>query len=441
MAVDDVTQTLLDGFDVPAVLLAPDYRILAANRAYRLSYGLNGDVVGRTCHVVSHASDVPCDQVGENCPMRAARWAAEPRRALHVHHMPDGDRHVDVEVRPLYDSDGALRYFVELLRPTQAASASPRGAGLVGRSPAFLRMLEAVQRVADSETTALLLGESGTGKELVARAVHDGSPRRHGAFVPVECSGLTESLFESELFGHEKGAFTGALARREGLVAAARGGTLFLDEIGDIPLNLQVKLLRLLETGTYRRVGGNEAQQADFRLVCATHRDLPAMVTAGAFRADLYYRIAAFPIALPPLRERREDLPLLVGALLKRTPGGADKHLSAAALARLDTYDFPGNVRELRNLLERACLLADGDLIGPEHLPSLAESDAAPGTTPPPQEITTLAEAERRYLARVLASWRGDRRDLAARLGVSERTLFRKLRGLRGDVDSERFAR
>jgi DNA-binding NtrC family response regulator len=296
-------------------------------------------------------------------------------------------------------------------------------------------MLELVRRVAPSETTALLLGESGTGKELAARAIHDGSPRRRGAFVAVECSGLTEGLFESELFGHEKGAFTGAVARREGLVAAARGGTLFLDEIGDIPPALQVKLLRLLETRMYRRVGGTEPQQADFRLVCATHRDLPAMVAAGEFRADLYYRVAAFPIRLPALRERREDLPLLVGHLLSRIPASHGKHLTAAALGRLEARPFPGNVRELRNLLERACLLADGELIGPEHLePAPPPSPANAGfAAAEASEVVSLVEMERRYLADVLAHWQGDRRELAARLGVSERTLFRKLRELKED--------
>jgi DNA-binding NtrC family response regulator len=231
------------------------------------------------------------------------------------------------------------------------------------------------------------------------------------------------------LFGHERGAFTGALARREGLIAAARGGTLFLDEIGDIPPALQIKLLRLLETRSYRRVGGNEPQQADFRLVCATHRDLPAMVAAGEFRADLYYRIGAFPIRLPPLRARLDDLPLLVGSLLRRLPQGKDKHLSAAALTRLGAHAFPGNVRELRNLLERACLLADGELIGPEHLFPAELETAAPFEGG--EAILPLAEVERRYLARVLASWRGDRRELARLLGVSERTLFRKLKALK----------
>jgi len=423
---------MLEAFDAPAVLLTPDYRILAANETYRQTFGYSEQVIGRTCHEVSHGLDRPCDEADESCPLREARSAVEPRRVLHVHHTPAGDEHVDVEVRPVFDGEGRLSCFLELMRPSRFALPTGMAAlGMVGRSAAFNRMLELVRRVAPSETTALLLGESGTGKELVARAIHDGSRRSSGAFVAVECSGLTETLFESELFGHERGAFTGALARREGLVAAARGGTLFLDEIGDIPPSLQVKLLRLLETRMYRRVGGTEPQQADFRLVCATHRDLSAMVAAGEFRADLYYRIATFPIPLPALRERLEDLPLLVGHLLGRYPGCKDKHLTAAALAWLEEQSFPGNIRELRNLLERACLLCDGDLIGPRHLAPPGHLSEVIGGAFADEPLVSLAEAERRYLASALERWGGDRRELAARLGISERTLFRKIRELR----------
>jgi DNA-binding NtrC family response regulator len=289
-------------------------------------------------------------------------------------------------------------------------------------------VIDLVRRVAPSATAALLLGESGTGKEVVARAIHDASPRNDRPFVPVECSGLTESLFESELFGHERGAFTGAHAAKRGLVEAARGGTLFLDEVGDIPPSLQVKLLRLLETRTFRRVGSVEPQEADFRLVCATHRDLPAMVAEGAFRQDLYYRISAFPIVLPALRDRREDIPLLAEALLRRIPAASGLRLSQAALDCVSAYDFPGNIRELRNLLERAVLLRDGDTILPDHLLGIglggAESRLEEG-------VLTLDELERRYLRRVVAQHRGDRKELAALLGVSERTLFRKLQALR----------
>jgi transcriptional regulator with PAS, ATPase and Fis domain len=278
----------------------------------------------------------------------------------------------------------------------------------------------------------LLQGESGTGKELAARAIHDASLGADGPFVPVECSGLSETLFESELFGHERGAFTGAVARKPGLVEAAHGGTLFLDEVGDIPPGQQVKLLRLLETGTYRPVGSVTAVQAQFRLICATHRDLKAMIRAGAFRQDLYYRISAFPIVLPPLRERPEDLDLLVETLLQRIAGDRRLSLSPEAMGVLRRYAFPGNVRELRNVLEHAVLLADGETIGSEHLPRDCACIGLPTVEGPDADggPLPLDLAERRYLMRVAREFRGDRKALAAHLGVSERTLYRKLRAL-----------
>jgi transcriptional regulator with PAS, ATPase and Fis domain len=436
-----VAGAVLDGLDGPAIALDTDYRILAANRAYRNVFGNGEDVVGRTCFSVSHRAAVSCDQAGEVCPMQLAEAAGTAQRVLHIHHTPRGDVHVSVEARPVYRPDGSLWFYLELLQE-HPSGPGPAGAenALVGRSPAFLRVLDLVHRVAANMTTALLLGESGTGKELVARAIHDASDRRDRPFVPVECSGLTESLFESELFGHERGAFTGAHAAKPGLVEAAKGGTLFLDEVGDIPPLLQVKLLRLLETRTFRRVGSVEPQEANFRLVCATHRDLGQMVAAGEFRQDLYYRICTFPIPLPPLRARPEDIPLLVETLLRRIPGAQHLRLSDEAMDCLRGYRFPGNVRELRNILERAAVLVDGPVIRPEHLPEAcrgAGADAPTAGEAPPAAhervddgIQTLDEAERAYLRRVLARYRGDRKSLARALGVSERTLFRKLQGL-----------
>jgi DNA-binding NtrC family response regulator len=435
-----VAGAVLDGLDGPAIALDTDYRILAANHAYRSVFGHGADVVGHTCFSVSHGATVPCDQAGEACPMRLAEAAGTAQRVLHIHHTPRGDVHVSVETRPVYRPDGALWFYVEFLHehPSGTAAASAEH-GLVGRSPAFMRVLDLVHRVAPSMTTALLLGESGTGKELVARAIHDASDRRDRPFVPVECSGLTESLFESELFGHERGAFTGAHAAKPGLVEAAKGGSLFLDEVGDIPPLLQVKLLRLLETRTFRRVGSVEPQEANFRLICATHRDLGQLVAAGEFRQDLYYRICAFPIPLPPLRERREDIPLLVETLLRRIPGAQHLRLAEEAMGCLREYRFPGNIRELRNVLERAAVLVDGPVIRPEHLPDACRDAAAAAVASVAQPdsgetvggaIQTLEEAERAYLRRVVAAFRGDRRSLARALGVSERTLFRKLQGL-----------
>lgn len=420
--------SFLEAQSEPRIVLGRDYRIVADNAAYRAQYGHGRSVLGRHCYEVSHGFGRPCDECGESCPLRASATTGEPARVLHLHHTPRGEEHVDVRIDPVRDAAGRIAHFVETIHLVREASSLPAQRGLVGKSPAFNRMLELVRRVAPSDSTALLLGESGTGKELVAQAIHEQSGRRHRPFVVVECSGLTETLFESELFGHEKGAFTGAQQRKIGLVESAAGGTLFLDEVGDIPLPLQVKLLRLLETGSFRRVGGVETLRADFRLIAATHRDLKAMVERGAFRSDLYFRLSVFPIHLPALRDRREDIPLLAESLLARlAPGGRTVRLSAGFRERLQGYDFPGNVRELRNIIERALIMADGDTLLPEHLPP--EIGGNPTPAPVVDEIVPLATAELRYLQWALAHHQGDRKSLAKRLGISERTLYRKLKG------------
>jgi two-component system, NtrC family, response regulator HydG len=424
---------LLDLYQEPVVLLDLDYRILAANTAYTKIFGDTPVTGRRRCYEVSHAYDVPCDQAGEECPLRATVASGQVTRVMHVHHTPHGEEHVDVETRPVAGADGQMRYILEIMRHTRLASAEPSADRMVGRSPAFVRMLDLMHRAAPSEAAVLLLGETGTGKEMVAQAIHESSPRADGPFVPVECAGLTESLFESELFGHEKGAFTGATSLKTGLVESAHGGTLFLDEVGDIPMSMQVKLLRLLETGRFRRVGSTASLDADFRLICATHRDLKAQVAAGEFRLDLYFRISVFPIPLPALRQRRDDLPLLVQALLRRLRSARGKRLTPAAFAALQAMDFPGNIRELRNVLERASLVVDGDEIdAPDLALELAFQPAMDGCLPG-DDVVPLAELEQRYLARVAADFPGDREELARKLGISERTLYRKLQRIERD--------
>lgn len=426
--------SFLDGLAEPRIVMDSDYRIVAANTAYSREFGGGRPVVGRLCYEVSHHFTVPCDQAGESCPLQGSRADGKTRRVLHLHQTPRGAEHVDVETTPVRDDTGRVRYFVETMRVVRHASGRPAAQGLVGRSPAFAHMLSLVMRVAPSEAAAMLLGETGTGKELVAQVIHEASPRADGPFVAVDCSGLTETLFESELFGYEKGAFTGATHRKQGLVEAASGGTLFLDEIGELPLSLQVKLLRLLETGTYRRVGGVETLRADFRLVSATHRNLAAMVKAETFRRDLYFRINTFPVRTPSLRERPEDLPLLVESLLARVAPQRKMRLTPEALDTLATMPFHGNIRELRNLLERATLLADGDEIEPCHLVDVDDEsgDGEDGTpeSAPRRRWLTLDQNEYDYLAWALRNHEGDRPTLARRLGLSERTLFRKLRDL-----------
>ena len=425
---------VLDVIDAPAVALTPDYRILAANHAYRKTYGDGKPLHDRTCYEVSHRYTVPCDRAGESCPLADCLRTGRKQRVLHLHHTPRGEEHVDVETYPVRNEQGEISYLIEIMRETHTASSRVDAYSMVGRSPAFNRMLALINRVAPAETAVLLQGESGTGKELVARAIHDSSAYSDKPFVVVECSGLTESLFESELFGHERGAFTGAHAKKIGLIESVEGGTLFLDEIGDVPLTLQVKLLRLLETGTYRRVGSIEPQQARFRLISATHRNLLSKVADDSFRRDLYYRISTFPIELPPLSKRPEDLPLLIESLLSRLSPEHQLTVAPESLVILQHYAFPGNIRELRNILERAMLMADDDVILPEHLPADVSVNKNTGKHMPLAEngkILPLEEIERRYLMQVMSNFSGDRDKLARTLGISKRTLFRKLQSLK----------
>lgn len=432
--------SFLDSQPEPRIIMDARYRIVAANRAYSREFGQDHPVTGRHCYEVSHHFTVPCDQAGETCPLRLSQESGESRRVLHLHHTPRGEEHVAVETTPIRGQDGQLLYFVETMQVVKQASTQPAAEGMVGRSPSFNRMLAQILRVAPTEASVLILGETGTGKELLARMVHEASKRAGKPFVTVDCSGLTETLFESELFGYEKGAFTGATHRKAGLVEAASGGTIFLDEIGDVPLPMQVKLLRLLESGTYRRVGGIDTLRADFRLVCATHRDLDRMVAEERFRRDLYHRIDVFPIHVPSLAQRRDDIPLLAESFLRRVAGERAMRFSPAALDALQRRDFPGNVRQLRNLIERATILADGTEILPDdlvdgHPPALevfpaplvssAVADGPPGFSA--GDVIPLKSLEQRYLAWLASRFPGDRKALAAALGVSPRTLFRKL--------------
>ena len=429
-------QALLNGFPEPVILLSPDYEILLANSAYRARYGFSDRAQKQRCYQVSHRYNVPCDQAGESCPLKGSQQSREISRVLHIHHTPTGEEYVNVEMWPIFDPvSDEIVYFLERMQPSDAGTTHFEDERLVGRSPAFQTMLNLVERVARSGTNIMLLGESGTGKELVAQTLHRLSDRSGEPFVPVECTGMPEALFESELFGHVKGAFTGANSDKPGLVESAQGGTLFLDEIGDVPLSEQVKLLRLLESRRFRRVGSAQWQEADFRLVCATNKDLRLMVEEGRFRDDLFYRLAVFEIDLPPLRDRDGDLEPLIETILQRL-GATDRRFSAAAMACLAGYDFPGNVRELRNIVERALLLADGDMMHPEHLPRQCRREDTPAAGNAiggnaSGKLVTLAEAEKQHLLRARALHRGDRKSLAAQLGVSERVLYRKLSALK----------
>jgi len=420
--------SFIESLNEPHILCDRNYRILAANEAYRVKWVGQREVVGRTCYEVSHRYSVPCDQAGESCPLQRSLRSGQRERIVHLHHTHLGEQFENIELTPIRDDSGEIAYYIEKLDPLPVQRSEEHARGLLGRSPAFLAMMEMVARVAPSDAAVLLQGESGTGKELVANAIHHMSRRAAKPFVAVDCSGLAETLFESELFGHERGAFTGAVTRKVGLVEAAAGGTLFIDEVGDIPLTIQVKLLRLLETGTFRRVGSTEVLKADIRVVSATHRPLSDMVADGRFRQDLFYRLNIFPIYLPALRDRQEDILLLAEGLLARLVAGRNLRFSRDAVAWLRAYAFPGNVRELRNLLERACLLCDGDEIDLRHLPSAGEHGLAQVQGGRPERPALNDQSLLEYSR----SFTGNRKDLARQLGMSERTLYRRLKALEG---------
>ncbi|AXS79549.1 sigma-54 dependent transcriptional regulator [Dechloromonas sp. HYN0024] len=303
--------------------------------------------------------------------------------------------------------------------------ASHRPGPMVFESQAMRNVQEMIDAVGPTDTTVLILGESGTGKEMVAQAIHERSPRAQRELVPIDGSGLQENLFESELFGHERGAFTGADRQKKGLIEEAAGSTLFLDEIGDIGSAIQAKLLRVLETSSFRRLGGNKTLSSDARIVTATNRDIEAMSRGGTFRSDLYFRLSRFVITIPPLRERREDIEPLARHFLALLTRNAPTSMSAEALKMLLAYDWPGNVRELRNAIERAIILArPGNPVRVEHLSFIPRNQAGEVVLRFGQD-PNLEQIEREYLRQVMAKHGGNRVKTAAVLGISERHIYR----------------
>ena len=321
----------------------------------------------------------------------------------------------------------ALRDENRTLRQTLAASFDT--GGIIGQSPPMRRLMEMLATIAPSEATVMVTGESGTGKELIARAIHANSPRRKGPYIAVNCAALTETLLESELFGHEKGAFTGAEKRREGRFLAADKGTIFLDEIGEMPLSMQVKLLRAIQEREIQRVGGDQTLRVDVRIVAATNRDLLAEVEAGRFRQDLYYRLNVVALALPPLRDRGEDIPLLASYFLRKFAEKNGKHIKGftpEAMDRMLKHSWPGNVRELENAVERAVVLALGEYIGERELPP-ALSGGPDEPRPGGFANLTLEELERVAILDALEAAGGNKSEAARRLGITRKIMHAKL--------------
>ena len=381
--------------------------------------------------------------------LQARAFSLEQREGRHVRWLHD-----TIDITEQRETEQALRHSLDELRQLKArllaqnrflreeAGLEAADADIIGRSPALGRVLEQVDLVAATSSTVLIGGETGTGKELVARAIHQRSRRRQGLFVAVNCAALPGTLVESELFGHEKGAFTGAIARRAGRFEQADGGTLFLDEVGELPLEAQAKMLRVLQSGEFERVGGGRPLKTDVRIIAASNRDLEQAVREGRFRSDLYHRLAIFPIHLPPLRERREDIPLLAAYLITRKARGLGRKmdpLAPAVLDRLTRYDWPGNVRELENVLERAIILSPGAALeletiqlGPAGRPAPA-LDGSARTRGPAAEDDTLQAHERTHILQICqaAGWKIKGPDGAARrLGLNPGTLYARMKKL-----------
>ena len=355
--------------------------------------------------------------------------------AYHYIIKPCKTAEIDLLVRKAYEKRRILRENLYLKVRLAHSEQFPK---IVTENRKMREVLEMVARIAPTDSAVLLTGESGTGKELIAEAIHQHSKRRDHPFLVINCGALQESILESELFGHEKGAFTGAHTSKPGLFEVADGGTLLLDEVGETPSAMQIKLLRAIETGRFFRVGGTRERQVDVRVLCATNKDLLGQVKAGKFREDLYYRINVIPVHLPPLRERREDIPLLTRHFLHLFSPLGKKTVSPEALRLLARYPWPGNIRELQHVIRRALILSPKAQIEPEDLPLDLQVDRGTPVRRSSSSLSTLEEMERQHILRVLEEVKGHRGQAASILGIDPKTLYRKLIAYRIQIPDSR---
>ena len=448
--------SLVNSHEKPFVVIDKNYRIRAVNKAYEREYGTTKEsAVGNMCYQISHGNDRPCSAEGEDCPHDQVFNRGETKVCTHMHYDADHRMHqVQVSAFPLKGSNGELLLGegieeVELIHNYVAGSES-----MVGESAEFLTCIDQLNIAASSDAPVLLQGETGTGKELAAEYIHSHSDRKLKPFQIVDSTVMTENLFESEMFGHASGAFTGSVGVKQGLFELAEGGTIFLDEIGDMPILQQAKLLRVLESGQYRRVGGKRLRKANVRIICATNRHLWESMLAGTFREDLYYRIACLNIRLPSLRERIGDVPVLTRHLLEGINRSmrCSYQLMPDVYEPLKSYQYPGNVRELRNILFIAAThsvnrkidaaLVESVIKNLPHCNTLLESaisemnhgvstaTLSSDSAKQSKEPLTLKGIEAQHVKDLLVQHQGNRKKAADSLGISERTMYRKLKSL-----------
>jgi transcriptional regulator with PAS, ATPase and Fis domain len=446
-------QELVDIYDQPFVIIDDSHRVVVVNQAFQRVFRADGTrAIGSPCHLLmaKHQGPHPCGPNGESCPYSETFTEKIPHTSTFTYQDGEGREHlVRTHAYPLRTQNG--RTAVGLLMKREAMPDRPveeggtcQGPRMVGQSVVFRETLDRLLMAANSDAPVLLQGDTGTGKELAANFVHRHSARHRGPFQTIDCSVLTGELFESEVFGHQRGSFTGSVREKRGLFELAHGGTLFLDEIGEMPPPLQAKLLRVLESGEFRRLGGIRTRNADVRIICATNRQL---LGSPLFRSDLYYRIACLAVRLPSLAERRADIPLVAAELLDRIGRSSDKHFSIdeAALKLLQGHDFPGNIRELRNILWSAAAHTPDGHIGVTQIAAALPltpqvtgfNHASPhdGSGFPSGALSDGGLSLRQVwdpqnLSAVLKRNRGNRRAAARELGVSERTIYRKIREL-----------
>ena len=421
-------ESLLETHDLPFVIINADLKIVAINRACETQLGIVRDqVIGK-----------PCCESSNGCRHQRLFEKLEPYSGVFPNSSLAVEKLFRLHGYPLLDADGTLYIGESLSYATQTLTDSG-GPKMLGESAVFLKLKNKLQQAAETLAPVFLTGETGTGKELAAEFVHRHSKLANGEFVIVDCTILGENLFESELFGHEKGSFTGAAASKKGLFELANNGTLFLDEVGELPLSQQPKLLRALESGNFRRVGGTATLSSKVRIVSATNRNLAEMVKEGSFREDLFYRLSVFPVEMPPLRDRRQDLPVLVDYLLEQLSNreGQRYSLTKEALMKLMHHLWPGNIRELRNCLQLATGLCVNQQITEKDIIIMRRSNRSAEIRPaenqewstkaPANPMDPLEQIEVNFLNSLISKYNGNRKQIATEMNVSERTLYRKL--------------